>query len=331
MSSRNDLPVAISLGDPAGIGPEVSVKAVAALAKKKFRRPVVMVGDAHVLETAAAFLPGRFRAAAWRGTAEPGGVYLLETGAMRGRVPRGKDSAECGRASFSYFTRAWELLGEGTAACLVTAPISKAAWHMAGITFPGHTEALKQFTGEKVEMLMAAGRLRVLLATTHIPLRDLWTHLGTERLVEASLAAAAFIARYYGSPVRLGFCGLNPHAGESGTMGSEEDDIIRPAVRILAERGVRAEGPFPADAIFHAALAEKRFSCIVALYHDQGMIPLKTFFSRSLVNISTSLEWIRTSPGHGTAFDIAHTGAADPSSMIEAIRTASRFASKWIS
>jgi 4-hydroxythreonine-4-phosphate dehydrogenase len=325
MSSKNNCPVAISLGDPAGIGPEISLKAACTLSKQSFRRPLLLIGDKPLLEQASRHCSERVNIETWKGYSESGGIYFLETGSLRKKATPGQHSKEYGLASFSYFLQAWELLQEKKVSALVTAPISKTAWHKAGIYFPGHTEAIKVFTGEKTEMLMATKKLRVLLATTHIPLQHLWKHLTSRRLVEAALSATAFCTQYYSPPVRIGVCGLNPHAGESNTMGSEETDIILPAIETLQKKGINAEGPFPSDTLFHSALSNPRFTFILALYHDQGMIPLKTFFSRSLVNISTSLQWIRTSPGHGTAFDIAHKGLADPSSMIEAIRTASRF------
>lgn len=319
-------PVAISIGDPSGIGPEVSLKAVCKLLRSDKKFFPLLVGDRPVLEKNLEILKIRIPLLAWDGNTgkKQGELLYVSPRIITGKKFKpGCPGAVTGKASFEYFKLGWTLLNEGKVSSLVTAPISKAAWHLAGIQFSGHTEALKEFSGEKVQMLMVTSRLRVLLVTTHLPLRKIWTQLSTDKIAGSVQAAVKFIRKFFpAEKERIGFCSINPHAGESGYMGREETDIIIPAIRILGKKGIRAEGPYPADTLFWKALNEKPFDLIVAFYHDQALIPLKTFFFRELVNVSTSLNWIRTSPGHGTAYEIAYTGRADESSMVEAARLA---------
>ena len=229
-----------------------------------------------------------------------------------------------GKASFEYLKTAWDMLQTNNGDCLVTAPISKTAWNIVGITYTGHTEALAEFSGEKTYMLMAAGDLRVLLVTTHVPLKNIWDYLTAEHLFSSTRATINFVSRFFGiKNVRIGFCGLNPHAGESGNIGNEEKTIITPVIEQLQKNGFLASGPFPPDSIFKTAIQDHPFDLIVSLYHDQALVVLKSFFSEKLVNITVNASgWIRTSPGHGTAFDIAWQNRADASSMKEAIKTA---------
>ena len=211
-------------------------------------------------------------------------------------------------------------------AAVVTGPISKESLHLAGIPFPGHTEMLQALAGApQVEMLMASGPLKALLITRHIPLKSVPGRLSIPGIVESVRLADRYLRRYLGRRPRWAVCGLNPHAGDNGILGDEEKRIVAPAVRRLAVAGLSVRGPLPADTAWsqHAA---GRYDACACLYHDQGMIPLKALHPEKLVNITVGLPFARTSPGHGTAFDLGlgrrPWSGADPSATIEAARLA---------
>jgi 4-hydroxythreonine-4-phosphate dehydrogenase len=221
-------------------------------------------------------------------------------------------------------------------AAIVTAPISKEALHAAGYPYPGHTELLAELTGAKeVGMLMVSpprskkdSGLRILLATTHLALRDLPDRLTRKRVRTAIRLAHEAARKYFGfRRPRLAVTGLNPHAGEGGLFGREEEEIIRPAVEQARREGIPVSGPFPADSLIRQAF-EGKYDLVVAMYHDQALIPIKLLGFGRAVNVTVGLPFIRTSPDHGTAYDIAGKGIADPSSLVEAIRLAVDFSAK---
>ncbi|MCL5674744.1 MAG: 4-hydroxythreonine-4-phosphate dehydrogenase PdxA [Candidatus Omnitrophica bacterium] len=316
----------ITIGNPSGIGPEVSIRAVQSLISQSYDFYPVLIGDISVLKRNMEMLKERFSLEKWDIAARPEKtkIYYVSPGIIKNDdFITGKDNRLSGKASYEYFNLGWDMLKEKKISCLVTAPVSKASWQMAGIKFQGHTEALKYFSGENVEMLMVAGRLKVLLITTHVPLKKIWDIISMDRIYDSTIKTVLFLRKFFtGSKERLGLCGLNPHAGESGYLGNEEKEILTPAIKKLEGAGMHVEGPLPSDVIFRNAIKNKCFDLIIALYHDQALIPLKTFFFDKLVNVSVSLNWLRTSPGHGTGYDIAYKGRANPSSMIEAIKLA---------
>jgi 4-hydroxythreonine-4-phosphate dehydrogenase len=322
--------LALTMGDPAGIGPEILLRALTDPGIRRLCRPTA-VGSLPILRDTAMRLaiPLEIVAADTPGdeTSRPGSVTVVDPCPPGGApIPPGVDSAAGGAAALACIERATAYALEGLVDGIVTAPISKAAIHLAGSPFPGHTEMLASLTGaSSVVMMLAGGGLRVSLATIHIPLATVPEALARVDLPGIIRLTAAAVARMGFPSPRLAVCGLNPHAGEGGLFGLEEERIIAPAIRLAVAEGIDAVGPLPADTVFHRAL-KGDFHGVVAMYHDQGLGPLKTVAFDRGVNITLGLPIVRTSPDHGTAFDIAGKGVADPASMLEAVRTAAAMA-----
>ena len=327
------LPLLLTLGDPNGIGPEVVLKAARLVATES---RVVAVGSAAVLRAQAEALGlGPVAEVMAPGDAVPAGTLAVLDPApgAPASFAWGETSAGGGRQSVAAIEHAVHLCLAGEAAGLVTAPISKEAIYAAGSPFPGHTEMLQALTGAgTVVMLLAAnlptGPLRVALVTVHVPVSAV-AGLVTAARVEAvctTLAGALRDALGIARP-RLAVLGLNPHAGDGGVLGAEERDVLAPALARLRAAGIDATGPFPADAFFGRA-AWTRSDAVVAMYHDQGLAPFKALAQGAGVNVTLGLPIVRTSPDHGTAFDVAGQGVADPSSMVAAIRMAASMAAR---
>lgn len=284
--------IGLTLGDPNGIGPEIVRK----------------VRDVFA--------------------ARPGGAELIPIGDADFPARPGVISAEAGAVS-----AAW--VREGVAACLrgeldalVTAPISKEAWNLAGVPYPGHTELLADLCGtDRFGMLLAGKGLRVMLATRHLPLREVAVKLSAAEIRMAVELLVEGLPAFGVDAPRIAVCGLNPHAGDGGAIGREEVEWIAPLIRDLAAEGFPVSGPWPADTVFHQAVRRNQFDAVVALYHDQGLAPLKLWAFDEGVNVTLGLPIIRTSPDHGTAFGIAGKHLANPDSMIAAVETALRLAS----
>ncbi|MBW3553151.1 MAG: 4-hydroxythreonine-4-phosphate dehydrogenase PdxA [Gemmatimonadetes bacterium] len=299
---RAPIRLALTLGDPRGIGPEV---AAAALAASGSEAELTVVGP--------------------EGTAAAPDVV---TGRWEGR-----DVARAGALAGGAIEEATRMALRGAVDGIVTAPIDKAALAAAGYDYPGHTEMLQHLAGAPdVVMLMTAertrlgGALRVVLATTHLPLRSVAAAVTTERLVrQARLTAAGLRERWGMASPRLALCALNPHASDGGLFGDEEALVMEPAVAALRAEGLDITGPVPADTVFVRAIRGE-FDVVIAPYHDVGMAAFKTASFGSGVNVTLGLPFVRTSPDHGTALDIAGRGVADASSMIEAVRLAIRLA-----
>ncbi len=315
MRPRPEVPViGITLGDPRGIGAEVSAAALAALAGRLSAR-FVCIGPASLLDG----IP----------------VYGADSAVVRepaGEWVAGGD-VEAGRASLAAIEHGVRLALDGRLDGLVTAPIAKSAIAAAGSPFPGHTEMLRDLSGAKdVTMVMAAertplgGPLRMALVTVHVPLRDVPSLLTTDLVARRAVTAARGLRDWWGIPrPRLAFAGVNPHASEGGLFGDEEERVLRPAMeRLQAEEDVDVSGPFPADTVFRRCIAGD-VDAVVVPYHDVGLAVLKTLAPESGVNVTTGLPFPRTSPDHGTAFDLAGTGRADPRSMIAAVEACVRF------
>ncbi|MCM8820628.1 MAG: 4-hydroxythreonine-4-phosphate dehydrogenase PdxA [Candidatus Omnitrophica bacterium] len=312
--------IGISIGDPAGIGPEVLLKGFPYIKKIPGVIPLV-IGDVSVIEKNFIYGKAKINVIKTKDEIKEDYLNIYEVGIIKNKkFPIGKDSSLCGKASFLYVERAIQLWKEGQIDGLLTLPISKKSWHLAGFRYAGHTELLAERLGcKKYAMVMVAGSIRVLLATTHIPLKDVSKNLSTPLLVEKVITGYEFLIKSGIKKPVMGISGLNPHSGEGGILGREESEIIIPAIRILNKRGIDCAGPIPADAIFKKAF-EGIIDMIVVMYHDQAMILLKTFFFDKLVNVTAGLKMVRTSPGHGTAFDIAYKGKAVPSSFVEAYK-----------
>jgi 4-hydroxythreonine-4-phosphate dehydrogenase len=237
-----------------------------------------------------------------------------------------RDPARAGRVVGQALERAVAMARAGEVQAIVTGPAEKAAFHLAGYHYPGHTEWLAHLAGGvEVAMMLAVPKLRVVLVTTHIPLRDVPAALTTQRVISAGTITRDALMRWWGIPQpRLAVCAVNPHAGEGGLFGDEDRTVLEPAARAL-----KAQGPFPADTVFVRAL-KGEFDAVLAPYHDVGMTAIKVAGFGKGVNITLGLPFIRTAPDHGTAFDIAGQGVADPSSMMEALRTAIQLATQRV-
>jgi 4-hydroxythreonine-4-phosphate dehydrogenase len=323
----DDLPViGITMGDPSGIGPEIIIKALANPEIYGICRPVVL-GDPGAL---SANLKGPGEASI-REISEPSEaqgskrkIDLLAISRLRkdSRLP-GNPAVEAGEAMVKYIITAVEMARQGELAAMVTCPISKALMHKAGHHFDGHTQLISHLTGTNDYVMMLAGdRLRVALATAHRALKDIPAILDRGKIYRTIKITVEALQGDFGldSP-RLAVAALNPHGGESGLFGSEEEELINPAVERAKGEGYDVEGPFPADTLFHKAAAG-HFDAVVAMYHDQGLIPLKLLHFSDAVNITLGLPIIRTSVDHGTAYDIAGMGVADSRSLEAAIRMA---------
>ena len=284
--------IALTAGDPAGIGPEIVRKAMA---------------DRRVLEVC-----------------EPV-VYGSGDGDT---VPPGQPSAKAGRIAHDAIVRAVRDAMAGRVDAIATAPVSKEAFALAGLPWKGHTDLLAHLTNSPfVAMMFEAPKLRVVLVTVHVALRDVADLVTGDRVKETVRLAARELPRFGVERPRLAVAALNPHAGEHGLMGREDDEVIAPAVAGCRSEGLDVAGPFPADTVFVRA-ARGEFDAVIACYHDQGLIPVKLLAFGEAVNVTLGLPIIRTSVDHGTAFDIAGRGVADPGSLIHAVRLAARLAAR---
>lgn len=336
MKARTEkIRVAVSMGDPGGIGPEVIMKAILRPEVREVIDPVV-VGNLHtMLETAKRLdAPVRFEEVGTLqrqvtdGRIQDIGIVLRvfdptggESNFMIGRV-----DAENGRASHAYIVAAAKAALAGDVDAVCTAPIAKEALFAAGYSVPGHTELLADLcSGATVRMMLAGGGLQVVLQTIHVALSRVPGLLSTIEILTSLQIISDFAAKTGIKSPRIGVCGLNPHAGEAGHFGNEEAEIITPAIDAAIAEGIEAIGPLPADTVFHRALHDD-FDFVLAMYHDQGLIPVKTLDFNGGVNVTLGLPIVRTSPDHGTAFGIAGQGIADEGSMSAALTYAARIA-----
>jgi 4-hydroxythreonine-4-phosphate dehydrogenase len=324
--------LAMTLGDPAGIGPELALRAW--LQRAEIGAPFFLIADPVALRDAAGrlgldvpvALVGPGGAAAAFDRALP--VVALNAGAAA--TPGRPDSAFAG-ATIESIERAVGYVRSGEASAVVTNPIAKHVLYGAGFKFPGHTEFLGELArpwGEGVQpvMLLWSSALCVAPVTIHIPLADVPRALTRDLILTTARIVASDMRKRFGlARPRLAFAGLNPHAGEDGAIGREEIETIAPAIAQLRDEGLVVSGPHPADTMFHEA-ARRRYDVALTMYHDQGLIPIKTLAFDTGVNVTLGLPFVRTSPDHGVAFDIAGKGLANPSSLIEAARLAARLA-----
>ena len=328
-------PLVVSLGDPAGIGPEVTVKAWSQLRESGPR--FMVVGDYAALASAAP--RGGLPVRRVSGVDEANAVFPVALPVLdiplTSPVVAGQPSPLYAAAVIRWIETAVGLALSGAVSAVVTAPIAKGPLYQAGFSFPGHTEFLAELTATApmngprgpVMMLMAAD-LKTVLVTIHVPLVQAIASLSIDRIVEVGKCAAHSLIHDFGvaSP-RLAMAGLNPHAGEGGTMGREELDIVGPAAAALRAHGIACADPKPADSLFHAD-ARARYDAVICLYHDQALIPVKTIDFWGGVNTTLGLPIVRTSPDHGTGFEIAGRGLARPDSMIRAIQIAAEMAAQ---
>jgi 4-hydroxythreonine-4-phosphate dehydrogenase len=328
-------PLALSLGDPAGIGPEIIVKAWRAL--RESGPAFMVVGDLEVLNAASAAGASGLR----RVTGADEAVRVFSQALpvldlpLQAQVVAGRADPALAPSVIRWIETAVGLALSGEVAAVVTAPIAKAPLYAAGFRYPGHTEFIAELTAATTYdgargpvMMLAAGDLKVSLATIHLPLREVPEALGIERIVNTALVTAQALRNDFGiDRPRLALAGLNPHAGEDGSLGREEIEIIRPAARALRDLGVDCADPKPADTLFHDQ-ARRTYDAVVCMYHDQALIPVKMLDFWGGVNLTLGLPIVRASPDHGVGFDIAGRGLARADSLIAALRLAHDIAAR---
>ncbi|MEW5799009.1 MAG: 4-hydroxythreonine-4-phosphate dehydrogenase PdxA [Bacteroidota bacterium] len=319
--------IAITIGDFNGVGPEIILKSITHTSIKKEIQPI-LVGSLNIFEHYAKLLKIDIRFTNVEGQKikfENGTVPVIDAQKVSVKqLQIGMNAPDAGVCAGNAIEKAIKLCLEKEADAMVTAPVSKEALHFAGYNFPGQTEMLAMLTrSERVTMMLLTKTMRVALATVHVPLKKVPENIFLDRLVEKVETVNVSLKNDLGvaSPT-IAVLGLNPHAGENGAIGMEEKEVIIPAIKKAVEKGINTTGPFPADGFF-ASGAYKSYDAILAMYHDQGLIPLKMSGFDEGVNFSAGLKIIRTSPDHGTAFDIAGKGIANPGSMISAIHLAS--------
>ena len=328
--ARPETPLALTLGDPAGIGPDITLFAWLAQAREPIP-PFVLLGDPTVLAARAEVLKLKVPIAAIAEAELADARFAEELPVLpitvAGEVIPGRPHIGAAPAVQHSIKRAVRLVQSGEARAIVTNPISKAMLYRGGFAFPGHTEYLAALAAKDGEtphpvMMLAADSLRVVPVTIHIPLHDVVRALSKDLILTTIEITANDLRRYFGiTRPRLAVSGLNPHAGEQGGLGREEIDIVTPAIEAARAQGLDVTGPHPADTMFHAG-ARATYDAAICMYHDQALIPFKTLAFDEGVNITLGLPFVRTSPDHGTAFDIAGTGEASPRSLIEALRLA---------
>jgi 4-hydroxythreonine-4-phosphate dehydrogenase len=324
--------IAITMGDAAGIGPEIVMKALASAEVRALCNPLV-IGDARRLRRAGELVATRLEVQslddARKANYAHGNVECIDLNLIPADLAFGKTSAIAGEAAYRYIERAVRIVERGEAQAICTAPLSKEALHAAGHRYPGHTELLAALTNTpEVSMMLVAPKLRVIHVTTHIGLLDAIERIDAALVERVIGRAHDTLVRAGIATPRIGVCGINPHAGENGLFGrGEEAEKIEPAVKKSRARGWNVTGPLPADTLFFLA-ARGDYDIVVAMYHDQGHGPIKVLGLESGVNITVGLPVIRTSVDHGTAFDIAGKGVADERSLVEALRQAAALAAR---
>jgi 4-hydroxythreonine-4-phosphate dehydrogenase len=327
MSSLEHLPIAITMGDPCGVGPEIIAKLYADTAPS---HPTIILGDEGLIKRAVRLLalpltvkvidsPEDFQFA-------PKTINVISLSRLPEDLPFGQLDARAGKAAFGYIRAGIDLALQKRIRAIVTAPINKEAMRLADIHYPGHTEILADFSGTKdFGMMLMNNDLRIILVTIHVSLREAIEQLKIEsELRTIRLAHRAMIQLGIARP-RIAVAGLNPHAGEHGLFGSEDEAIIKPAIQQAQAEGIDASGPWPGDTVFMHA-RKGNFDIVVAQYHDQGLIPVKYLGVDEGVNVTVGLPFVRTSVDHGTAFDIAGTGKASHASLRVAVEQAAMLA-----
>lgn len=326
-------PLALTLGEPAGIGPDITIKAW--LHRKELKLPAFyLLGDSEVISRRAnalgADVPLVEVSAEDALAVFPKALPIVTTGEVATAEPGLPDDRSAAAALASIRKAASDVLA-ARAGAIVTNPIAKKVLYRAGFTHPGHTEFLAELAASggrapQPVMMLWSPLLAVVPVTIHSPLREAITLLSPDLIVSTARIVTAELKKRFGIVrPRLAVSGLNPHAGEDGTIGTEDRTIVAPAVEILRGEGIDARGPLPADTMFHEA-ARRTYDCAICMYHDQALIPIKTLAFEDAVNVTLGLPFIRTSPDHGTAFDIAGTGRASAASLIAALRLAARMA-----
>lgn len=332
------LPIAVTMGDPAGIGPEITLAAWRDRVAQSLP-PFVLFADADMLEARARSLGLAVPITRIASLADTAAAFATSLPVLHlplaATAIAGRPDAANGAVVIDAIERAVAAVFAGQASAVVTNPIAKSVLYAAGFRHPGHTEFLAELALRHAPnapaqpvMMIASDTLNVVPLTIHIPLAQVPGTISTEAIVTTARIMAAALQRDFAiSHPRIAVAGLNPHAGEDGSMGGEDRDIIAPAVATLRSQGLDVTGPHPADTLFHAA-RRASYDAVLCMYHDQALIPVKTLAFDTGVNVTLGLAFVRTSPDHGTAFDIAGRGVASPSSLVAAIRLAGRMAER---
>jgi 4-phospho-D-threonate 3-dehydrogenase / 4-phospho-D-erythronate 3-dehydrogenase len=324
--------IGITMGDGAGVGPEIIMKALADESVYTECLPIV-IGDAKIMERAGRIVHSALQVRAILSLSEAayqfGTVDCLDLNLLPADLPFGQVSAKAGNAAFMYLKKAIELANEGLIDAICTAPLNKEALHKGGHMYPGHTEILAELTNTKdYSMMLSAPKLKVIHVTTHVGILDAVKMIEPERVYHVIRLAHETLQKAGYAMPKIAVCGINPHAGENGLFGyGEEEEKIIPAVERAQKEGIQVFGPLPADTLFFRT-TRGDFDIVVAMYHDQGHGPVKVLGLEAGVNITVGLPIIRTSVDHGTAFDIAGKGIADEQSLKEALRQALELAPK---
>lgn len=315
-------PIGVTLGDPAGVGPEIIAKT---FAEPDFteRNRALVIGDEAILKRAIDLLELDLQinvvSGVEEGNFQPGFVDLLPASDLPEDLPFGELDERAGAAAFKYVKKATELALEGGIQAVCTAPLNKEAMHLGGYKYPGHTEILAELTGTKdYAMMLVAEDLRVIHVSTHVALKEAIDRVQPERELTVIRLARDALLKLGVSEPKIAVAGLNPHAGENGLFGNEDAERIKPAVERAVEEGIEASGPWAADTVFSRA-RKGEFDMVVVQYHDQGHVPIKLLGFESGINVTVGLPFFRTSVDHGTAFDIAGTGKADHTSLQAAL------------
>ncbi|NYT75000.1 4-hydroxythreonine-4-phosphate dehydrogenase PdxA [Halomonas sp. QX-2] len=324
--------IGITMGDAAGVGPEIIVKSLSHVEVHRYCRALV-IGDAGRLRNAISLLESaltvRVIESPSQARFETGIIDCIDLGLIPENLPYGEISPIAGNAAYQFIARTVELTRNGELDAICTAPLNKEALHAGGHIFPGHTELLAHLTGtEEVSMMLVTPNMKVIHVTTHMGLIDAINRIEPGLVQRTIERAHATLNRAGINNPRIAVCGINPHAGENGLFGhGEEEEKIVPAINELQARGWNIEGPLPADTLFFRA-GRGDFDCVVAMYHDQGHGPVKVLGLEAGVNVTIGLPVVRTSVDHGTAFDIAGSGLADERSLLEALRQAVKLVSR---
>jgi 4-hydroxythreonine-4-phosphate dehydrogenase len=328
---ERQLPIlAITMGDAAGVGPEIIAKALAEPRIYSLCRPVVF-GDAGRMQLAAGIVKNGVKingmSDVQQGRFQPGTVDVLDFANIPADLPFGRVDAQAGHAAFQYIESAVRHAGENQVDAIVTAPLNKEALHKGGHNFPGHTEILAELSHTRDYAMMLSGdALKVIHVTTHVSMLQAAALIKKERVLRIIRLADRTLRLLGIERPRIAIAGFNAHAGENGLFGREELDEINPAIAQACQEGIQAVGPVPPDTVFYRAACRKEFDIVVVMYHDQGHIPVKVLGFDNGINVTVGLPFLRTSVDHGTAFDIAGKGIADSRSMTAAIDFAAKLA-----
>ena len=324
--------IALTLGDPAGIGPEIIVK-VFQDEILTINTRVLVIGDAKTLEKVAQEIAPEIQIHSietpGEGWYQPYTIDVIDLNNVSEILPTGQPSAESGKASYEAIQKAVALVLKDEVAAIVTCPINKKSLHLAGHPFPGHTELLGHLTNSNEPTLMIeGGSLRVVLVTTHLPLNQVKSKISEKKVLQTIRLTHDWLKKNVTEIPRIAVVGLNPHSGDGGIFGQEETEFIIPALKAAQKEGIQASGPHPADALFARAASEK-YDAVICMYHDQGMIPVK--MNGMGVNITLGLPILRTSVDHGTAFDIVGQNKASAENLKLALKTAGRLSQSSLS